>query len=195
MTLGVLRIVPSFSKLLAAHPALRAHLRLEDRAVELVAEGVDVAIRAGLSLPDTTGLVALPLATFQRSLVASPAYLRRAGSPRTLEALAKHATVVGIDAGNVWRFGDESIAIAPRFRVGTLLGIREAVVAGNGIAILPDFVTQAAVAEGALRVVLPRAVLAPVVAHAIHRVEQRGVGRVDALVALLRKTMPLGQVA
>jgi DNA-binding transcriptional LysR family regulator len=191
VTLGILRIVPSLSKLLAARPALRVHLRLEDRAVDLVSEGIDIAVRAGLSLPDTTGLVALRLATFARSLVAAPSYLRRFGTPRTVAALANHSTIVGIESGNVWRFGNDAVSIEPRLRIGTLLGIREAVVAGNGIAILPDFVTRALVADGALRVLLPDADLPPVVAHALYRVEQRGVPRVDALLAHLRATLPL----
>lgn len=199
VTLGVLRIVPSLPKLFAAHPRLDVELRLEDRATDLVGEGVDIAVRAGMSLPDTTSLVAHPLARFERFVVASPAYLRREGTPRNVAALASHHAVVGIDSRGSWTFAEDgesrSVEVAPRLRVGTLVAIREAAVAGVGVAILPDFVAGDAIASGALRRILPRAELSAVSAHALHRVEQRGTPRVDAVLAYLRACLPLSAIA
>jgi DNA-binding transcriptional LysR family regulator len=195
VSLGALRIVPAMPKLLAAHPALRLDLRLEDHAADLVAEGVDIAVRAGLSLPDTTSLIAVPLATFQRVLVASPAYLRRHGTPRTVAALASHASVVGTSSEGTWRFVEDgeprTVQVAPRLHVGTMIGIRAAAVAGVGLAVLPDFVVFGDLAARALRRVLPDTALAPVTAHALYRVESRGSARVEAVVAHLRATTGL----
>ncbi len=196
VTLGVLRIVPALPTLLASFPALELSLRLEDRAADLVSEGVDVAVRAGLTLPDTTSLVAQPLATFQRLLVATPAYLRRHGNPRTVASLASHAAIVGSGSSGVWSFVEDgesrSVTVTPKLRVGTLLGVRAAALAGMGIAMLPDFVVARDLGDRSLRTLLPHAALAPVTAHALYRIEMRGAPRVDAVVAHLRATMPLG---
>ena len=195
VTLGLLRIMPSLAKLLAAHPRLDLELRLEDRATDLVGEGVDIAVRAGLSLPDTTSLVAQPLARFERFVVASPAYLRREGTPRGVASLATHHAVLGLESRGQWTFKEEgeprSVEITPKLRVGTLLGIRDGVIAGIGLATLPDFVVADALASGALRRVLPRAELNAVSAHALHRVEQRGTPRIDAVLTHLRANLPL----
>jgi DNA-binding transcriptional LysR family regulator len=194
VTLGALRIVPAVPQLLAKFPALRLDLRLEDRAADLVSEGVDLAVRVGLTLPDTTGLVAQPLATFQRVMVASAAYVRGHGAPREVAELAEHA-LVSSAAMCRWRFvegGDtREIALAPRVRVGTMLGLRAAALAGIGVAVLPDFAVEHELASGALRALLPAAALAPVTAHALYRAERRGTPRIEALVAHLRATLPL----
>lgn len=195
VTLGVLRVVPATSKLLGSHPALELELRLEERAADVISEGVDIALRAGLVLPDTTRLVAQPVATFQRTLVASPAYLRRNGTPRTVAALASHAAVLGTSSTARWEMGEDGetrhVTVAPRLRVDTLLGIRAAAVAGLGVALLPDFVVTSELDAGALRALLPAATIAPVMAHALYRIEARGTPRIDAIVAHLRATVPL----
>lgn len=194
VTLGVKRIVATLPALLARYPAFEIDLRLEDRAVDLVSEGVDVSVRAGLALPDTTGVVAQHLATYRRLVVASPAYLRRRGTPKTVASLASHSTVLGTASATRWSFAEDgatvSVTVAPRVRVGTLLGICEAAVAGLGVAVLPEFVVADALQSNALRVVLPSATLEPVAAHALYRTEARGAPRIEAVVNHLREAMP-----
>ncbi len=194
VSLGVLRVVPHLSKLLAAHPALDLELRLEDREAEIVREGVDVAIRAGLALPSSTSLVAAHLATFERVLVASPAYLKRHGPPREPRALASHASVVGPSSEGTIRYleGDveRTVRAPPRLRVSTLVGIAAAAREGLGVAALPHFVVAEAIAAGELKRLLPRVRLPAVSCHALYRVEHRGAPRVDALLAHLRETLP-----
>lgn len=191
VTLGVLRIVPGVRKLTDAHSRLALELRLEDRETDLVSEGVDIAVRAGLALPDTTNLVAQKLASFARFVVAAPSYLRKRGTPRTITSLAQHAAVVGARSSATWSFPEATVTVRPALRVSTLLGVREAVFAGVGIAILPDFVVHEALASGALKRLLPEAGLAPATAHALYRREARGASRIDAVVRHLRATMPL----
>jgi DNA-binding transcriptional LysR family regulator len=196
VTLGVRVLVPVLPALLEAHPALSVELRLEDHAVDLVSEGVDIAVRAGLDLPDTTSLVAVPLARFERHLVASPAYLRKRGRPRSVASLASHAAVVGPRSRGTWSFveGGEprTVHVESRMQVGTLLGLRAAALAGGGVAVLPDFVVADDLESGALVRLLPQASLAPVMAHALYRIEMRGVPRVQTVLAHLEKSRLLG---
>ncbi|MDI1475930.1 LysR family transcriptional regulator [Polyangium sp. y55x31] len=194
VTLGVMRIVPALPALLDAHPALELEMRLEDHEAELVGEGVDIAVRAGMALPDTTNLVAQSIATFPRVLVASPAYLRRHGLPRTVDSLASHAAVLGLSSPATWHFVEDgekrTVTMVPKLRVATLLGIRSAVEAGLGIAAFPDFVVKDAMADGSLRVLLPEATLPLVPVYALYRIENRGSPRIDAIASHLRATLP-----
>src|SRR2546425_7666131 len=93
VTFGLACVVPHLSSFMATNPGLRMDLRLEDRLIDLALEGVDVAVRVGSVLPDSTDVVALELMSFRRVLVAAPEYLKRHGEPRTPEALAKHSAL------------------------------------------------------------------------------------------------------
>ena len=198
VTLGVLRIVPALPKLYAQHPGVQLELRLEDRAADLVGEGVDIAVRAGLGLPDTTSLVAVALATFQRVVVASPAYLRRNGTPQTVAALASHRVVLAPGSGPTgrWQFTEDgemrSVTVTPKLRIGTLLAVQAAVRAGIGLAVLPDFVVARDLEDRTLTALLPDATLAAVTAHALYRIEVRGSARIEAVIRHLQRTMALG---
>ena len=86
-------IVPRLPQFLDRHPALRVELVMDDQRQDLVAEGVDVALRFG-DLPDSSA-VARRLAAWPRVLIASPAYLQRAGTPRIPADLAGHAVIAG----------------------------------------------------------------------------------------------------
>jgi DNA-binding transcriptional LysR family regulator len=197
VTLGVLRIVPGLSALTREHPELALSLRLEDRSADLVSEGVDVAVRAGMELPSSTGLVAVPLARFERHLVASPTYLKRRGTPKNVAALSSHAAVLGTESAGEWSFlegGEEArVSVRPSLRVSTLLGVREAVLADLGLALLPHFVVAAELRSGALKRVLPSAKLAPVTSHALYRVEQRGTPRMKAVLGYLQRALPFAE--
>ncbi|HEU4412296.1 MAG TPA: LysR substrate-binding domain-containing protein [Polyangiaceae bacterium] len=194
VSLGALRVVPSLPAFLDAHPRLDLELRLEDRAADLVGEGVDVALRGGFAPPDSASVIAQPVATFRQLLVASPAYLRARGTPRSLDDLARHVAVRGPSAPAPWHFevGGEAraVSVPTRLRVGTLLGLAEAAVAGLGLAALPEFVVQRALAARALRALDVGAALPTVTVRALYRTESRGDARVEALVAHLRRTVP-----
>jgi DNA-binding transcriptional LysR family regulator len=199
VSLGLLRIVPALPALLAAHPGLRCSVRLEERAVDLVGDGVDIAVRGGLAPPDTMGVVSQPVATYRRLIVGSPEYLREHAAPRSVAALAGHAAIVGLRAGARWEVVEEgerrAVEVQARVRVETMLGIREAAVAGLGLALLPEFVVAEPLAKGALRVVLPEVEADPVTVHALYRVEAKMSPSVGAVVGHLRATMPLAATA
>lgn len=151
-------LLPTLEPLLARHPRLRVELAADDRLVDLVRDGVDIAIRTGPAGGD--GLVSRPLAMQTRSLYAAPAYLDRHGAPADIDALAAHRLIANSanPALNRWllRRGAEVVA----FRVdGTLRTDNTGVVLamalqGLGIARLNDHVAAPHVAAGRLRPVL-----------------------------------------
>lgn len=193
VTYGLARVAPSMAGLLARHPALTIDLVLEDRVVDLVAEGVDVAIRAGAPPPDSTSLVAHALATYERVLVASPAYLEQRGVPRSPDALASHQALVhlpGDGRASTWRFvreGKEQVAeIKAALRTNALFALRGAALDGIGIALLPDWLVERDLAARRLRVLLRDYRTPPVVVSALYRTELRGSPRILALVDHLK---------
>jgi DNA-binding transcriptional LysR family regulator len=189
VTLGLTHLVPRLPALLEGHPGLTVELRLEDRVVDLVADAVDVVVRAGVPLPDSASLIAQPLLRFQRVAVAAPAYLRRRGVPREPAALAKHECLIQLGAAgplSSWRFfrGDEEHTVEARgsLRVNAPLALLDAARAGVGIALLPDWLVAADLEARRLRRVLGPWRTAEVTAWALYRVEMRTSPRVRAFV-------------
>jgi len=156
--LGQLRINAIVGRFLAAHPAVEIELVLDDRYIDMVAEGVDIAFRLGGPLPpDVTGR---HLATVPRFLAASPTYLQQRGEPEQPADLTGHDFVrfawtpgTTID---LYR-GDQAlqVPVRSRYRVNNALAIREALVLDGGIAICPDWLIHDLLSSGALVQVLP----------------------------------------
>lgn len=192
VTFGLAGVVPHVHALMTKHPRLRIDLHLEDRLVNLLVEGVDVAIRAGGTPPERTEIMAHRICSFRRVLVASADYLRRRGEPKTPEALAKHDALtraVGSEA-EAWTLSDGDrearVQLNIAFRCNALHAVRHLAESGAGIALLPAWFVAAEVERGQLRMVLPSWQTAPVAVHALHRVEHRGAPRVRAFVDHLR---------
>ena len=116
---GRLHVSPVVSAYLKRYPEVSAELRLSDRMINLVEEGVDLAVRIG-HLPDST-LVARHVGEMRRIVVASQDYLKRRGEPKTPEAIASHDTIQfgAMTAAPDWRFVDDGrevrVASTPRF--------------------------------------------------------------------------------
>jgi DNA-binding transcriptional LysR family regulator len=156
--LGQLRINAIVGRFLAAHPAVEIELVLDDRYIDMVAEGVDIAFRLGGPLPpDVTGR---HLATIPRFLAASPAYLQQRGVPEQPADLTNHNFVrfawtpgTTIDLHR----GDQAlqVPVRSRYRVNNALAIREALVLDSGIAICPDWLIHDLLSSRALVQVLP----------------------------------------
>jgi DNA-binding transcriptional LysR family regulator len=156
--LGQLRINAIVGRFLAAHPTVEIELVLDDRYIDMVAEGVDIAFRLGGPLPpDVTGR---HLATIPRFLAASPAYLQHRGVPEQPADLTGHDFVrfawtpgTTIDLHR----GDQAlqVPVRSRYRVNNALAIREALVLDSGIAICPDWLIHDLLSSGALVQVLP----------------------------------------
>ncbi len=161
------QIVPLLPDFLRQYPQVRIELNLSDRLSSLATEGFDLAIRHTAHPPDTH--VAVALCTTRSVLVASKAYLRRAGTPQQPADLAAHNCLhyPRPQERPAWTFEPSAKAKAgtPRERVtvqvsGSLAAnnseaLRDAALAHLGIALLPDFSAQAALQAGKLVEVLP----------------------------------------
>lgn len=147
-----LHIVPSLPAFMARHPGLFLDLVLDDRRIDLVEEGIDVAIRAG-PLPDS-GLVATRLATGERHVVASPGFWSKHPTVETPADLTELPFIAygGTGVGTDWIFGKdghtELVRLNPALRITALEGVREAVMAGLGFAIVSEWSSSDALASG-----------------------------------------------
>ncbi len=153
-TFARLHIVPRLPVFLAEHPELDLEVIMDDRLIDMVEEGVDVSLRMG-ALPDSTA-TARKLAVGRRSLVATPAYLARAGVPQSPADVAGHQAVVytRYDARN-WTFrnaagGEASVSVGGRLRVTAAEGLRAAVLADMGLAVASDWMFTRELESGAV---------------------------------------------
>lgn len=177
ITFGLEKVVPHLPALMSRNPGLRIDLQMEDRLIDLVMDGVDVAIRVG-SAPDSAEVIAHRLGEFRRVLVASPAYLRRRGEPGSPEALARHDGLTHskqLPGGMFLRRGREEarLQLEPVFRSSALHAVRAAAVAGLGIALLPDFLVEGELAAKRLKRVLRDWETDPAPVYALVRRSQR----------------------
>ena len=168
--LGTYQLSSIMPSLAAKHPGLRVDLRLEDRAVDLIKEGVDLAIRAAAP-PDRASLVALKLATYRRVVCAAPSFLKRHGAIDSLAALAAAPCVLHGCGPAVWTFetpeGAQSITVDGPLCTNNVVIIRDAILAGVGAAWLPDYVIGEELTDGRLVRLLPEAKLAPILVYGI----------------------------
>jgi DNA-binding transcriptional LysR family regulator len=139
------------------YPAVRFELNFDDRRIDLVAEGYDVAVRIA-QLADTS-LIARKLGAVRTRTVASPAYVEAHGTPVTPHELAQHeCLVVGLDgAGSTWRFSGErelAVKVRPRLAVSSVEGLVAPALAGLGIARIPEAVLCEEIRLGKLVAVL-----------------------------------------
>jgi len=149
-TFARLHVIPHLPRFLAAHPDLEVDVVLDDRTIDLIAEGIDVSLRMG-ALADSA-VVARRLASSPRSVFATTAYLARAGAPRVPADLADHETVLFSQSGNVWNFTREgaevSVLVRGRARFSAAEGIRAAVLADMGLAIASDWMFAPELEDG-----------------------------------------------
>src|SRR5271154_5237997 len=168
--LGTYQLSSIMPSLAARHPRLRVELRLDDRAVDLVKEGVDLAIRAAAP-PDHASLVAREIATYNRVVCAAPSFLARNGAIDSLAALAAAPWVLHGCGPAVWNFetpeGPKSINVDGPLCTNNVVIIREAILAGVGVAWLPSYVIGEEIADGRLVHLLPEAKLPPIRVYGI----------------------------
>ncbi|MGO4223544.1 LysR family transcriptional regulator [Lysobacter sp. TAF61] len=157
---GRLYVSPLVPEFLERHPRVRLSLNLNDQMLDLVSSGFDLAIRIG-EMADSN-LVARRLAPNRRVLCASPAYLRRHGTPRTPQDLAGHDCVMLVGSQgrqDVWRMSDGAggeVAVRVHGRIESNYGevVRDAAVAGLGIALHSTWHAWGDLRTGRLQVVL-----------------------------------------
>jgi DNA-binding transcriptional LysR family regulator len=147
--LGQYLIAPHLIDLSTRHPDLQVELRLTERRINMVGEGVDLAVRMGAL--DDSELVARRLCTVQRILVASRAYVKKFGAPKKPATLAAHNAIVTSAALDTWRFADgRERTMRWTIAAGNMLVAHQLARQGHGIALLPDFMVASDLEEGAL---------------------------------------------
>ncbi len=192
LTFGLQVLAPLMIEFMAMHPKLKVDLDHEDRYVDLVACGIELAIRLG-PLADST-LGGRYLGANPWTMVAAPGYLKRRGIPRAASDLARHDSLVysTAQADAHWRLrapsGDWiSVTLAARLRSNNLSTLLEAARANMGLAVLPHYVAAAALAAGELRIVLPDYSLPEQEIHAIFPSPKLVPAKVTALIAFLQQ--------
>jgi DNA-binding transcriptional LysR family regulator len=158
VTFTRLKIVPRLGRLLAQHPKLEVELILDDRNIDLVSEGVDVALRMGV-LRDSA-LTARKIADIRRRVVGTPAYFARVGAPLSPGDLEGHEAVIYSRRGGgaAWTFEKEgveiNVALNGRLRSTAAEAVREGVLANLGLAVASDAMLGIELDSGAVREVL-----------------------------------------
>lgn len=161
MAFGTLELAEWLPSFIARYPELQVDLACNDRMVDLIEEGYDVALRLARGLPDST-LVARRLATSAVLAVASPDYLRRHGAPRTPAELGAHNCLVYTQAARPrdWTFtaadgAAETVTVQGNLQANTSIALRSAALAGLGVMAAASFIVHDDLRRGALVRVLP----------------------------------------
>jgi DNA-binding transcriptional LysR family regulator len=157
---GRLHVSPVMSAYLKHNPEVSGELRLSDRVINLVEDGVDLAVRIG-HLPDSS-LVARHVGEMRRIVVASKAYLSQRGEPRTPEAIASHDTIqFGATAASPdWRFVEDGreirVACTPRFATNSADAAIRYAEQGGGLTRVMAYQAAEAIKAGRLQIVLAK---------------------------------------
>jgi DNA-binding transcriptional LysR family regulator len=143
-----LHVLPAFlASFVAKYPDIKVHLNLTNRFVDLVSEGVDVAIRAGV-LKDSS-LVAKRIGTSYLTLYAAPSYVKRFGEPKDPQDLSAHRCLDFAPLGGDWKLSSArrsvKVRIVPHLVVDDLTALKELAVQGAGIGLFSSFVAEESV--------------------------------------------------
>jgi DNA-binding transcriptional LysR family regulator len=152
--LGRFYVLPLIKTLLARYPQMDLDLQIADRFIDLVEEGMDLALRIG-ALKDSA-LMARRIGTAERVCVASPGYLALHPGPQVPEDLLQHSCILYslLASGSTWTFRDSEVAVSGRFRVNTPDGIYRAVLDGLGVAYAPVWLFEKALLGGQVQALL-----------------------------------------
>jgi DNA-binding transcriptional LysR family regulator len=186
LAFGSLHVRPILDAFLAAHEGLRARLLLLDRVVSIVDEGVDVAIRIA-HLPDSA-LVAIPVGTVRRVVVASPDYIARFGRPKDPGALAEHRCIssAAITPTDVWTFGGrpgKRVTVRPILTANIAEAATRSAMNGLGITCAISYQVTAQLAMGTLVRVLAPYEPPPLPVHVVYPATSARTAKVRAFVA------------
>ena len=194
VTFGRLHVAPKLGDFLDAHPKLRIELVMDDRRIDLLEENIDVALRLG-ALADSA-LTARKLASSERLIIASPAYLASRGEPRTPSELVAHEAVVYSQQASAdeWRLKrgstEMSVRVPSRLAFTAAEGFREGVLAGLGLAIAPRWMVAAELEAGRLVSLLTDWTLPPVDLWAIYPSGRMPSAKARAFVAWFEGVLP-----
>jgi DNA-binding transcriptional LysR family regulator len=189
-----LHLMPRMARFLAAHPELRTDWVLGDRPVDLVEEGVDLAVRIGRVTDQ--GLIARRIGQMRRVTVARPDYFARAGRPAHPLDLTGHDCIVytGLATVNEWHFAGPTgaeivVKVAGRVRVSASEGMRSALLEGLGLAVCPTWLFTDELETGVIEQVLEAFEPAPLPIQAVYPSRRLVPPRVRAFVEFLAEEL------
>jgi DNA-binding transcriptional LysR family regulator len=187
-------MVPLVLRYMREHPGVNVDLSFEDRYVNLVEQGVDLAVRMGRLADSSLG--ARYLGTNPWVMVAAPSYLRARGTPRHPSDLDRHACLVysSVQGDDRWNLttpsGDEiSVPVKGPLRSNNLSAVLAAAQAGMGIAILPWYVARGSVAEKAVQPILSDHVVPAQAMHAVFPSPKLVPSKVTSFIAFLQESL------
>jgi DNA-binding transcriptional LysR family regulator len=188
---GSLHLGPALYPFLKEHPAIDLTLDLDDRFVNVAADGYDAVIR-NAPIEDER-FVVKHLAPSRRVLVAAPDYLDKNGRPGSLADLEKHRAIIYGNRGIAdWRFetsdGPKILRPSNALHVNNCIVMRDAAIAGIGMALLPTFVVYKALASGELSAVDVQAEAESATVYIAYPRDRRVSAKVRALTECLRRT-------
>jgi len=183
-------LMPWLLEFMRRHSDVRIDLSVDDRYVNLVEQGIDLALRMGKLADSSLGARYLGMNPW--SMVAAPAYLAKAGTPQKPDDLARHDCLVysSVQGDEVWNLTDRrgrplTVRVQGRFRSNNLSALLEATRRGLGIAILPNYVAHPSLARGDLSAVMADYVLPAQEIHAVFTSPKLVPAKVSALTAFL----------
>jgi DNA-binding transcriptional LysR family regulator len=189
---GRLHVSPVMTAYLKRYPDVSGELRLEDRMVSLVEDGVDLSVRIG-ELADSS-LVARQVGAMRRIVVASPAYLRARGEPKNPAAIASHDTIQFGSAAGIadWRFveagRDIRIGHTPRFSTNSSDAALQYAEAGGGLTRLMAYQAAASLKAGKVKIVLEKFELPALPIHVVYPTSRLLSAKVRAFIDLVAET-------
>ncbi|WP_408949855.1 LysR substrate-binding domain-containing protein [Lysobacter sp. Hz 25] len=172
MSFGIAHLSPLLPEFMARYPDIALEIVFDDGVTDLIGGGYDLALRIS-TLADSS-LLARRLCGVRILLVGSPAYLERRGRPKHPRQLADHDALFYTYSrfGNAWRFshkrhGDFSISVATPLRVNNAEALNPALLAGQGLALQPEFLVWRELRNGKLEVVMPEWAPPPIALHVV----------------------------
>ena len=191
-TFGLMHMGPVINDFIKEHPQIEFDLDFNDREVDLIQEGFDLAIRIA-NLPDSS-LIARRIATVKTVICASPDYLQRMGTPRSPEDLLQHQCLVYslLRDFEYWHLSDANgnnikTKIHPYLKASTGEFLKDAAVEGQGIILVPTFIAYKEIESGSLVPLLKDYTSRQINAYAIYPQTRHLSQRVRAFVDLLVK--------
>ncbi|MBL3529339.1 MAG: LysR family transcriptional regulator [gamma proteobacterium endosymbiont of Lamellibrachia anaximandri] len=194
MSFGILHIAPAMAEFQMQNPDVQLDMNLDDRQIDLVEQGYDVAIRIA-ELPDSS-LVATRLAPCHHVVCASSDYIERYGEPCTPDDLRRHNILSYRyqDSPNEWRFLSpdgrySSVPVTGSIEMNNSLALRQAVLGGAGIMLTPTFIVGEDIAAGRLLKLLPEYRAKEVAIYAVYAGRRHLTPKVRAFIDYMKKRL------
>jgi DNA-binding transcriptional LysR family regulator len=199
VTFARIHLMPRLPEFLARHPDLEIDILLDDRNIDLVQEGIDVALRMERQLADSS-LAARRITSGRHAVLGTPTYFVRAGEPAAPVDLAAHEAVIYAvgGAGALWTFrrdgAETEVTLKGRLRVSAAEGVRAVVLADAGLSIVSEWMFAPEIADGTVKTVLADWDLPPIDLRAVLPAGRSATTKARTFVSFVEEVMrqPVG---